>query len=249
VSELTDICKDMDRVAKRLARLSDRTNAEPTDFEAVGQFHRKFDLPTSGRGREPRELTPAEVDFRFKFLAEELLEIAEALGITCEIKWAPKPGAVQDVAKAFDGLLDLVYVALGTAHMGGWPWAEGFAEVQRANMSKERAAKDGSNSTRGSALDVVKPANFRPPNIIEVLMAAGWKGPRLPVGDEPGDPVGQDWRDFYTKEKAREEWLTLEPLTEIQRIFCECDEHKHGKTINNDPNYKCTKCGLMVPTL
>jgi predicted HAD superfamily Cof-like phosphohydrolase len=188
-------------IPKALRTLASRIECEEStalnDFAAVGEFHSKFGLPVSGHGRAPRELTPAEVDFRFKFLAEELLEIAEALGITCEIKWAPKPGAVQDVAKAFDGLLDLVYVAEGTAHMGGWPWAEGFAEVQRANMSKERAAKDGSNSTRGSALDVVKPANFRPPNIIEVLMAAGWKGPRLPVGDEPGDPAGRSWREFY----------------------------------------------------
>jgi len=151
-----------------------------SDFDAVGEFHRKFDLPVSG-GRAPRELTPQEVDFRLKFLVEELLEIADALGFDMEVGYRPKPGAKQDVPRAFDGLLDLVYVALGTAHMGGWPWAEGFREVQRANMSKVRAKQDGSDSTRGSSLDVVKPVGFQPPNIMNVLMDAGWKGPSLPL--------------------------------------------------------------------
>jgi len=44
-------------------------------------------------------------------------------------------------------------------------------------------------------------------------------------------------------------WTTIKPLTEIKLIFCECDKHKHGKYMNNDPSYTCLDCGLMVPTL
>lgn len=46
-----------------------------------------------------------------------------------------------------------------------------------------------------------------------------------------------------------QQWATVKPLTEVKPVFCECDRHKHGKTVNNDPAYRCVECGLMVPTL
>ena len=88
----------------------------------------------------------------------------------------------QDLPKIADALVDLVYVALGTAHLHGFPWAALFAEVQRANMTKERAKPDGSDSARGSSFDVVKPEGWRGPAMVEVLMRAGWKGPSLFLG-------------------------------------------------------------------
>lgn len=184
---MIDVPKALRTLASRIE--CDEPDGVTDDFDAVGQFHSKFGLPVSGNGREPRELTAEEVEFRFKFLAEELKEIGEALGLDVSILWASN-GKPQDVPKVFDGLLDLSYVALGTAHMGGWPWRQGFAEVQRANMSKVRATS-AEQSTRGSTLDVVKPEGFRPPNIIEVLMRAGWRGPLLrPFFDEKGHIPG-----------------------------------------------------------
>lgn len=163
------------------------------NFKDVGDFHRKFGLPAvdGTAGTVPRELDDSAALFRLKFLLEELKEIAEGYGFTLEAdenhnvvfhRWSTTR---QDLIKVADGLVDLVYVALGTAHLHSLPWEALFAEVQRANMSKERATSaTDDRSTRGHSLDVVKPAGFLPPNIVGVLMEAGWPGPGLPfTGD------------------------------------------------------------------
>lgn len=176
------------------------------DFESVGAFHAKFGLPTSADG-PPRELSEHELGFRLRFMLEELTEFCEAhwikLDYTIE---AIGIGMPQDLPKAFDALVDLAYVVLGTAHMHRFPWNDGFARVQRANITKERCGidhkfyreNDGdqdlcdicgkhkvTHSVRGSALDVIKPAGWAPPNMVESLMAAGWRGPALPMGEPP----------------------------------------------------------------
>ena len=79
-----------------------------------------------------------------------------------------------DVPGMFDALIDLVYVALGTAHILNLPWEAGWDQVQRANMAKVRAAKDGSDSKRGSGWDVVKPDGWRAPDLEAVLQSMGW---------------------------------------------------------------------------
>lgn len=202
-----------------------------SDFDSVGDFHRKFGLPatatvggpccerdTDGDGNcdkhrgtfarkktVPHTVDDSTRDFRLKFLLEELREIAEGYGL--ELSWDLGPKIVscpkcrdgwdcgeccngsiaiedapQDLPKIADGLVDLVYVALGTAHLHGLNWPELFAEVQRANMTKERASgSHDKRSIRSHSLDVVKPEGFVPPRIVEVLMAAGWPGPRLPL--------------------------------------------------------------------
>lgn len=86
----------------------------------------------------------------------------------------------QSLPDIADGLIDLVYVALGTAHLHGFPWDALFDEVQRANMSKVRATH-AEQSRRKSTLDVVKPEGFQPPDIVGVLLANGWQGPQLPL--------------------------------------------------------------------
>jgi hypothetical protein len=47
-----------------------------------------------------------------------------------------------DLPKIADALVDLVYVALGTAHLHRLPWEALFTEVQRANVTKERCGID-----------------------------------------------------------------------------------------------------------
>lgn len=137
--------------------------ARTTNFEDVGRFHRKFGLDnaeTNGSG--PREWDQHMIDFRTEFLKEELIEFMVA-------------EEQRDHARMFDALLDLVYVALGTAHLLGYPWQEGWNEVQAANMSKLRAAADGSDSKRGSSLDVVKPEGWTDPDIANVLRLHGFE--------------------------------------------------------------------------
>ncbi len=127
-----------------------------SDFESVGLFHEKFGLPTTGDALPA--MVPDEVFlFRFQFLMEELQELM----------LAHRAG---DLAGVADALADLVYVALGTAHFYGIPFDEVFAEVQRANMQKERAeSRDDPRSKRGHRFDIVKPEGWQPPNIQDII--------------------------------------------------------------------------------
>ena len=123
-----------------------------TAFNDVGDFHRKFGLPYYGDGSAPRLPDPDVALFRGKFLQEELDEFEDAV-------------AAGDLSDAADALADLVYVALGTAHMMGLPFDDIWKEVQRANMTKVRASgSDDPLSKRNHRLDVVKPVGFMPPN-------------------------------------------------------------------------------------
>lgn len=142
-----------------------------TTFEMVGEFHRKFGLPTtpapgcaSWDKRPPALLEPDAFLFRLQFMYEELGEVLAAY----------RAGDLVGVA---DGLADLDYVVAGTAHMMAIPHDAVVKEVQRANMAKERATgADDGRSKRGSALDVVKPAGWTPPDVAGVLRRHGWEG-------------------------------------------------------------------------
>lgn len=159
------------------------------NFGDVGRFHEKFGLPHTLRGDfGPREVGADLVSFRMNFLFEELGEFFEAVGAKVEVSEIVVAGARSvtahlprewdpetiDHAKAFDALIDLVYVALGTAHLFGYPWLQGWNAVQRANMSKVRAQADGSDSLRNSSFDVVKPPGWAPPDIEGLLNYYGW---------------------------------------------------------------------------
>lgn len=133
-----------------------------SNFNDVGVFHEKFNLDNvTFRGSGPREVPEDLLEFRRKFMQEELDEFVEGL----------EEG---NHAKMFDALLDLVYVALGTAHLQGYPWQIGWLRVQQANMAKVRSKPDGSDSKRGSAWDVVKPEGWQPPDIEGLLRSGGW---------------------------------------------------------------------------
>lgn len=136
-------------------------------YADVCKFHRKFGLDHPGDGKAPQLLDAETQSFREKFLDEELSELAEA--------WAER-----DLPKAADALVDLVYVALGTAALMRLPFDECWVEVQRANMAKERAlGADDPRSTRGHRLDVVKPAGWTPPDIAGVLLRSAVSPPDI----------------------------------------------------------------------
>lgn len=142
----------------------------------VANFHHRFGLDNTVYNEPgPRSWDPELIQFRAKFMAEELKEFNDAV-------------AEQDHAKMFDALIDLVYVAHGTAHLLGYPWEGGWAAVHEANMNKVRAASDGSDSVRGSALDVVKPEGWTPPDIAGILNHYGFG--RCPRCNQAyGDPA------------------------------------------------------------
>lgn len=120
----------------------------------IDEFHDVFRLPQL---EEPGFLHQSFMAYRINFLYEEVqeLQVAHADG---------------DLEKAFDGLIDLIYVALGTAWLMNLPFAEGWSRVHKANMLKERA--DGPNdprSKRNSTYDVVKPEGWVPPRLKDLL--------------------------------------------------------------------------------
>jgi predicted HAD superfamily Cof-like phosphohydrolase len=119
----------------------------------IEEFHEKFDLQGCSQPGFP---TREKVEMRQKFLQEELNEFIEAC-------------SKEDLEKAFDGLIDLVYVALGTSYLMGFPFDAGWSIVHSANMKKVRAKPDGSDSTRGSGFDCVKPEGWVAPNLAEIL--------------------------------------------------------------------------------
>jgi predicted HAD superfamily Cof-like phosphohydrolase len=145
-------------------------------IDDVGDFHARFGVPEAPMAA----LLDAHTQrFRRKFMQEELDEFRDAC-------------ADGDLAKAFDALLDLEYVLLGTARMMGLAtvWQAGWDEVQRANMTKQRAARDGSDSKRGSGLDVVKPAGWTPPDLAPLVGGAPW--PTADLSGLPPDPWPRD---------------------------------------------------------
>lgn len=132
-----------------------------SNFDDVGDFHHKFGLGNTTHGESGPVGMPAELfDFRLRLMQEELNEYSDAV-------------LAGDEAGAFDALLDLVYVTMGTAHLQGFPWQEGWNRVQAANMTKIRATTND-QSLRGGTWDVVKGPDFVPPDIEGLLIEYGW---------------------------------------------------------------------------
>ena len=152
--------------------LHDMIEAVPGQlFRDIGRFHDKFELkPTEDPGHR---LPDDRLSFRIRFLFEELQEYCHAVGHP--ILAADERGHVTmscedefDAEQAFDALIDLVYVALGTAFLHRFPFNEGWDRVQEANMKKVRASSE-EQSKRGSKSDVVKPEGWTPPVLEDLL--------------------------------------------------------------------------------
>lgn len=117
-------------------------------WDDVCTFHRHFQIPQTD---VPGFLSDELMEYRIKFLYEELTEFREAY-------------SEKDDVKAWDALMDLVYVALGTAYMMRLPWDDGWYHVQYANMRKVRA-KHADESKRNMAVDVIKPKGWVSPEM------------------------------------------------------------------------------------
>lgn len=151
-------------------------------FRDIGRFHAKFGLePTN----DPNHRIPPDLlEFRIKFMLEELIEYAQACGVQLEV-WnhygdmgysvhaSGKDGAAEvaiNSEKAFDGLIDLIYVALGTAFLHRFPFNDGWDRVQEKNMAKVRATgADDERSARKHSADIVKPEGWTPPVLNDLL--------------------------------------------------------------------------------
>lgn len=134
----------------------------PSMYDDVVKFHDEI----LGFEQVPRPTLHTESWLleRYRFLIEETEEFYNE---ACR----------NNMVGAVDGLLDTVYVALGTLHMMGVPTQECWDAVQTANMTKRRGV-----TKRGNALDAIKPP--------------GWVGPEQAIARaiakaiDPDDDVG-----------------------------------------------------------
>jgi predicted HAD superfamily Cof-like phosphohydrolase len=123
-----------------------------TLLKDIDAFHKKYKFEKNEKVGIPddNEL----VNFRTSFLMEELAEYTQAI-------------TKKDAAGALDALVDIVYIALGTAWLFNLPFEKAWQEVQKANMNKIRTKSK--SKKRGTSFDVVKPKGWRPPDIEQII--------------------------------------------------------------------------------
>ena len=121
-------------------------------YKMVCDFNNKFGLPqTKGPGWPEDEM----VRLKLRHMEEELNEVRASY-------------INGDLEGYFDGLIDLIYVALGAAYFSNLDFNEGFRRVHEANMTKVRAEK-ASDSKRGSTYDIVKPTGWVAPTLDDLV--------------------------------------------------------------------------------
>lgn len=126
---------------------------EDEEMLDVWDMHNKFGFV---RNAYPSELSEKQANDRYNFMLEELSEFKKAFD-------------ENDFPGMADALIDLVYVAKGTAVMMGLPWEDLWQDVHRANMSKERGT-----TARGMDEDLVKPTGWKAPETRKILIENGW---------------------------------------------------------------------------
>ena len=123
-----------------------------SNFHDVVDFHNKYGLVYIGKARPLDKDTQA---YRAHFLEEELKEFIQSANL-------------DDTVGMADALIDIVYVAMGTAYMMGLPWQKLWNEVHTTNMNKVRAT-NSEQSKRKNSLDVIKPEGWQSPNLKAIL--------------------------------------------------------------------------------
>lgn len=132
----------------------------------ICDFHEKFQLAYDGKAR----VLPFDIaKFRLDFNQEELDEWKDFAGQGLKAV-ADTPVDAAEVTHTLEMMLDAhvdqMYVLLGTVYLQGLMpvFEEAWRRVHAANMAKVRALRDGSDSKRGSAYDVVKPEGWIAPD-------------------------------------------------------------------------------------
>lgn len=152
-------------------------------LDDIKDFHKKFTGLGEHRPSGPQELEHELAMFRIGFMVEELAEYAIASGYTGiarqlnelhqnikeNNRWLTKRNeGGRNLEIQFDSLIDLVYVAIGTAYHHGVDFDEGWRRVHEANMNKV-LAKSADESKRGYRFDVVKPKGWMPPDLSDLV--------------------------------------------------------------------------------
>lgn len=133
----------------------------------VQAFHEKFGINYAGK---PRMLDFETLQFRLKFMREELQEYEEHADYALfELKnYAPGDPAIDqanlthELAQQLDALVDQVYVILGTAHLHGFDFRQAWERVHQANMAKVLVDAPNDPSER-MKLKISKPPGWESP--------------------------------------------------------------------------------------
>lgn len=130
-------------------------------FKTVKKFHEKFGIepfnytnsetyPTNDKLTKEQK---AFLKFKYNHIKEEVKELNEAI-------------KAQDYHEVMDAVTDIVWLSYGLVDVLGfnyWQAKYSHTIVKRANMSKELAGTP-ERSTRGNAMDIIKPEGWTPPN-------------------------------------------------------------------------------------
>jgi hypothetical protein len=133
-------------------------------IDLVREFHERFgQIVASDANINDRGLN----ELRIKLLAEELEELAEALGFKLDVQWHPvdvPPCAVGtlDALTDLQYVLDGAFLSLGFAHVKD----AAVAEVHRSNLTK--LGDDGKPVYRADG-KIGKPPGWSPPDLRRVL--------------------------------------------------------------------------------
>lgn len=132
----------------------------------VNAFHAKFGQEYTGK---PRQLPDDLHEFRVKFHEEEHGEYKDEYQKLCDaIIRKDRRDIITAMEKQLDSLVDLVWVALGTADLqfGRKAFIEAWRRVVKANMAKVLATDDpgAEDSGREIQYDIRKPAGWLPPD-------------------------------------------------------------------------------------
>lgn len=119
----------------------------------VEAFMRACDQPVRS---EPQFPPPSEETLRYKLLAEEFKEYAEAIN-SCG-----GPSEEAALASIADALADIIYVAVGTMHSYGFDVDSVMGEVCASNFTKIRP--DG-KVLKDKSGKVLKPDSYVAPDI------------------------------------------------------------------------------------
>lgn len=131
------------------------------DLELARELYEHFKFPYA---TQPKVLRGNELQYRCKFLQEELDEFLEA-------------SLAEDLGEAADALADLAYVLYGTVLEMGLPWQPIMAAAHKANMSKVVGM-----GKRGHKQDLLKPAGWVAPDHNSVIL--NYKDHSRPILDE-----------------------------------------------------------------
>ena len=120
--------------------------------EDMNRMHKKYGVHEAIEKLDRQQLR-AYLNFRVKFLQEELDELKEAT----------KPKIPIDAEETVDALIDLCVVAIGTLEAFGVNAYEAWNQVLAANLNKEVGIKESRPNPYGLP-DLIKPEGWTPPD-------------------------------------------------------------------------------------